>query len=114
MRSIANDYWRRLEDPLVVAESELGVEGEPRGGVVEQALDGTGGPERQVSAQETLARIEAEFAADEDALAVIRGMVNGQGPHEIQKEAGMHATRYATSQRRIRRRLAKAFSEGEN
>ena len=113
MRSIASDHWRRL-DEQVLAESEYGAGGQADGGVVARARDEAADPERQLLAEQALVRIEAEFADDAEALAVIAGMASGWGPKEIQKEVGMDGMRYATTRRRIRRRLAKVFPhEGE-
>ena len=111
MRSIASDHWRRLERPVVVAESELGIDGEIDGSEVGHARDVAGQPERQVSADETLARIEDAFRDDDEALKVMAGMAGGKSPREIQEETGMDETRYASTQRRIRRRLGREFPE---
>ena len=111
MRSIASDHWRRLERPVVVAESELGIDGEIDGSEVGHARDVAGQPERQVSADETLARIEDAFRDDDEALKVMAGMASGKSPREIQEETGMVETRYASTQRRIRRRLGREFPE---
>ena len=111
MRSIASDHWRRLEKPLLVAESELGGNEETGEGALNNAMDPTASPERRVSAAETLARIEKAFKGDEDALKVMAGMAIGKSPQEIQEEIGMNQTRYASTQRRIRRGLAREFPE---
>ena len=108
MRSIASDYWRRLDNPTVRPESEFVGEGEMDGGIVGNAPDVTMQPEHRTIAGETLAALEALFSADADALAVIDGMASGKSPREIQEENGMDATRYASTQRRIRRRVTQA------
>lgn len=114
MRSIASEQWRRLEMPLVVAESEVaraaGVAGDS---AVDNTSDVSMEPEARTSAAETLARIEVLFEQDKDALQVMEGMASGKSPAEIQEETGMNATRYASTRRRIRRRLLREFSEGE-
>ena len=112
MRSIASDHWCRLEKPLVVAESESGVDGQTGDGSIDNAVDPAASPERRVSAVETLARIEELFRDDDDALKVMAGMASGKSPQEIQEETGMNETRYASTQRRIRRKLAREFPEG--
>ena len=109
MRSIASDHWRRLEKPVVVAESELGVNGESGEGALDNAIDPAASPERRASAAETLARIEEVFEGDDNALKVMAGMAIGKSPQEIQEETGMNETRYASTQRRIRRGLAREF-----
>ena len=112
MRSIVSDHWRRLEEPVVMAEADLGVRGvheETDEGALDNATDPVASPERRASAAETLARIEEVFKGDEDALKVMAGMVIGKTPREIREEAGMNETRYASTQRRIRRGLAREF-----
>ncbi len=109
MRSIASNYWRRLEEPVVMIEADLRVRGEAGEGALGNIMDPAASPERQVSAAETLARIEEAFKEDGDALKVMAGMAAGKTPREIQEEAGMNKTRYASTQRRIRRRLAREF-----
>ena len=63
MRSIASDHWRRLHGSVVVAESEMGADGDAGGGAVVSAVDETAQPERRASAEETIARIEAALRA---------------------------------------------------
>ena len=113
MRSIANGHLRRLEKRTVVAASALGTDAATGNRIVEGAGDVSMEPEARTSASETLARVEGLFSGDKDAMAVISGKVSGQSPQEIQKEACMTATRYATTQRRIQRRLAGEIPEGE-
>ena len=110
MRSIASVHWRRLERSLVVTGSELKTDGD-MDGAVEDALDETGQPERRASAAGTLERIEEIFRDDEEALCVLAGMASGNAPREIQAAGGMDETRYASTQRRIRRRLAREFPD---
>ena len=114
MRSIASDHWRRVGERVVVAESEMiRADRETGHGAVDIALDASMEPEARVSAAETLARIEALFEGDAEALQVMAGMACGKSPDEIQKEICINATRYASTQRRIRRRLVKEFHEEE-
>jgi len=105
MRSIASDHWRRLDGLVVVAESEMGADGDVNGG----AVDETAQPERRASAEETLARIESAFEGDAEALRVLTAMATGWSPKEIQQEIGIDETRYASTLRRIRRRLRREF-----
>ena len=112
MRSIASDHWRRRSASRIVLEAELPrAEDGKRSGVVENAPDLTTNPERKASAAETLASIEEVFLDDPEAMLVIVGMANGKAPNDIQEEADMNPTRYATTQRRIRRKLARAFPD---
>ena len=111
MRSIASDQWRRQETAAVVAESETRVDPETGDGAVAMAADWSMAPEPRTAAAQTLARIEDLFRDDADALAVMAGMASGKSPGEIQRENAMDETRYASTQRRIRRGLARAFPE---
>ena len=109
MRSIASDHWRRLDRPVVVAESEMSADGEADGGLVANAVDETAQPERRASAEETIRRIEDAFEGDGQALRVLAAMASGQSPRETQQEIGIDETRYASTLRRIRRRLRREF-----
>ena len=114
MRSIASEHWQRLERSVVMAESEtIRVGGEAGHGAVDMAPDMSMEPEARSLAAETLTRIEVLFDGDEEALQVIAGMASGKSPSEIQQETCMNVTRYASTQRRIRRRLVSEFREGE-
>ena len=112
VRSIASDHWRRLENPSVRTESEVATDGASISGVVGNAPDVAMQPERRAIAAEALAAFEGLFADDEDALRVIDGIASGKSPSEIQEETGMDATRYATTRRRIRRRIDGAMANG--
>ena len=112
MRSIVSDHWRRRSASPILLEAELPqAEDGERSGIVENAPDLTTNPEREASAAETLTSIEEVFRNDPAAMFVIVGMVDGKSPNEIQEEANMNPTRYATTQRRIRRKLARAFPD---
>ena len=103
MRSIASDHWRRLDQSVVVSEMDAD------GGAVAKAVDETAQPERRASAEETIGRIEDAFEGDCEALRVLAAVASGQGPQEIQQEVSMDETRYASTLRRIRRRLRREF-----
>ena len=109
MRSIASDHWRRLDAPVVVAESEIGTDDETDARPIANAVDETADPERRASAEETIRRIEDAFEGDGEALRVLAAMATGQSPREIQQEIGMDETQYASTRRRIRRRLLLEF-----
>ena len=112
MRSIASDCWRRREAPVVLSESDMpSTQDGESDGCVENAADVTLHPERRATASQTLAQIEELFRDDLDAGAVISGMACGKSPREIQEETDMNPTRYASTQRRIRRALARAFPD---
>ena len=112
MRSIASEYWRRLKEPVVVSESEANTDRTTSDGVVGNAADWTTQPERRASADEILNQIVRGFAEDTDALHVIEGMASGKSPIAIQEAACMNPTQYASTQRRIRRRLSRMFPDG--
>ena len=109
MRSIASNHWRRLDGSVVVAESELDACGEADSGPVANAVDEMAGPERRASARETIRQIEEAFKGDGEALRVLAAMASGKSPREIQQEIGLDETRYASTRRRIRRRLQREF-----
>ena len=112
MRSIVSDYWRRRRTNVILLEADLlRTEDAGRRDIVESAQDPSSNPEREASANETLARVEEVFQDDSEARAVIIGMANGKSPKEIQEETSMTPKRYATTQRRIRRKLARAFPD---
>ena len=106
MRSIASDYRRRQKSARVVAESEVRANPETGDGAIASAGDVSMAPEARTAAAETLARIHSLFSEDADAQAVIVGKAKGMSPAEIQKEHAIDETRYATTLRRIRRRVA--------
>ena len=112
MRSIASDYWRRRKVNPVVSESQLHDPSEEvEGTLLEVAVDPTADPERDAEVAETIAQIKQAFEGDLEALHVLSGMAIGKSPREIQDEGHMDARRYATTQKRIRRRLAKVFPD---
>ncbi|MCY3883988.1 MAG: hypothetical protein OXG24_03635 [Gammaproteobacteria bacterium] len=107
MRSIASDHRRRLEDRVLVNATDVNVEPDLDENVIELAADESSNPETRTIAAEVLSHIKEAFKNDNDALAVLRGKALGKTPHEIQEENAMDGTRYATTQRRIRRRLSR-------
>lgn len=111
MRSIISDYRRGRKNSPILLETELQSGDSQSHDVVENTPDLTDDPERQASAAETLAKIEAVFRDDSEAMLVIIGMASGKSPTEIQEEANMNPTRYSTTQRRVRRALAREFPD---
>ena len=112
MRSIASEYWRRRRiDPIVPDTPLRDPSNDVEATVLDSVVDPTTDPERDAAAAETLARIEQAFEGDLEALHVLRGMALGKSPSEIQDEGQMDARRYATTQRRIRRKLAREFPD---
>ncbi|MCY4383128.1 MAG: hypothetical protein OXE44_08270 [Nitrospinae bacterium] len=111
MRSIVSEHWRRKKNTPVLSEAQLHRIDDTERHILENAPDTTTNPERQMLASETLAKIEKVFQGDPEAMRVILGMAVGKSPNEIQKEAQMSSKRYATTQRRIRRKLAREFAD---
>ena len=112
MRSIASDHWRRRNINPVQLEADLPERADSDNfPMLENAPDLTPSPEEALSTVETLARIQEIFREDAEALHVIIGMASGQSPGEIQRGARMTPTRYTTTQRRIRRTLAREFPD---
>ena len=112
MRSIASEHWRRRRvDPIVQDPPQHDSPDIVEATVLDTVVDPTADPERDAAAAETLAQIEQAFEGDLQALHVLRGMALGKSPSEIQEEGQMDARRYASTQRRIRRTLAKEFPD---
>ena len=78
---------------------------------LDSVVDPITDPERDAAAAETLAQIEQAFEGDLEALHVLQGMALGKSPSEIQEEGQMDARQYASTQRRIRRTLAREFPD---
>jgi DNA-directed RNA polymerase specialized sigma24 family protein len=110
MRSIANEERRRLHQEKVTLESDLGsshVEGELI--TLDDLAENPVHPEREELARKTLEEIEALFKDDVEALALLNGLADGLTPDEIQIKGDMNKIQYASSQKRIRRKLAREF-----
>lgn len=115
MRSIANEEWRRLHQEKVTLESDLGPShsnGELM--TLDELAENAVHPEREVLARKTLEEIEALFKDDIEALAILNGLAGGLTPDEIQIKGGMSRIQYASSQKRIRRKLARELFTKEN
>ncbi len=111
MRSIASEHWRRKNNAPVLSEAQLPRFDDIEHHILESAPDPITNPERQMLATEALAKIEEVFQGDPEAMHVIIGMAVGESPNEIQEKAQMSSKRYATTQRRIRRKLAREFAD---
>ena len=110
MRSIASEHWRRGSLNPVLLESQIrNNTGQVKGGPLESVKDPVVDLEQNAAAFELLSQIELAFSGDAKALHVIEGMAMGKSPKEIQKEGLMDAKQYASTQRRIRRTLARVF-----
>lgn len=62
-------------------------------------------PEREMAGRQMLLEIEALFADDAIGLAVLEGLARGDPAGEMQMQLGLDPTTYASTLRRIRRRL---------
>lgn len=112
IRSIANEHWRQVHERVVTAESDLApssLENE------ESNIDNLGNnpihPEREIVARNTLREIEELFSDDSEIIAILEGLGEGLSPSEIQRNAQINPTKYASAQKRIRRKLARVYSE---
>lgn len=114
MRSVASEEWRRLDQDGEVLESDLPPTDQgPPVALAEIAVNPID-PERETLARRTIEEIQHLFQDDDEAREVLNGMARGLTPEEIQSEARMSETRYASAQKRIRRRLARHFLTAEN
>ena len=102
MRSICDDYWRRVrrEQRMLVSRDE-------RSRCVSSAdpADEVADPERVAVAVAALAEIYRLFAGDAIALRIIDGLSNGLVAKDICKGYGISARDYDTARRRMRRAL---------
>lgn len=106
MRSIASEERREQQTHATVAEADLvGADGTPLS--LDQLSSNEVDPPRETAARQLLGRIESLFTGDQAALAVLRGFALGLTPEEIQEAGSLSTTQYATTQRRIRRALAR-------
>jgi DNA-directed RNA polymerase specialized sigma24 family protein len=110
IRSISGDLWRdgkfKLEVPIA---GSIGSDGQRE----IDPPDDSPNQEREVIARRTLERIFAVFAKDRNALAILRGLADGSSPEEIQRANDISPKQYASTQKRIRRRLSIAIEESE-
>jgi len=102
MRSICDDYWRRVrhEQRLLVSRDEHGRDGSPL-----DPIDELADPERMAAATAGLAEIFRLFAADPLALKIIDGLANGLVAGDICRAYCISALDYDTARRRMRRTL---------
>jgi RNA polymerase sigma-70 factor (ECF subfamily) len=102
MRSICDDYWRRVryEQRLLVSrddQNQCGLSADP----VDELAD----PERVAAAVAGLAEVFRLFATDPVALKIIDGMANGLAAKDICRAYRLSALDYDTARRRMRRTL---------
>ena len=112
MRSIASEHWRRKKIiPMVSKLQLLDPSDEVDDTFLETVADLTADPERDAVTAEIFSQIKQAFRDDPAALHVLSGMALGKAPSQIQDEGNMDARRYASTQRRIRRTLARIFPD---
>ncbi len=112
MRSIANEAWlsARRADVALESDFESGkTSSDAREFRLEEVATNEVDPEREAMASDALRWIEAFFAEDSDATAVLAGLAQGLSPQETQIQSGMTPSRYEAAQKRIRRKLTKGF-----
>ncbi|WP_315785422.1 sigma-70 family RNA polymerase sigma factor [Bradyrhizobium sp. SZCCHNPS1003] len=102
MRSICDDYWRRVrsEQRLLVSRDDPGQYGVPNDPVDELA-----DPERVAVAVAGLAEVFRLFAGDPAVLQIIDGLANGLTARDICRAYGISDVDYDTARRRMRRAL---------
>jgi DNA-directed RNA polymerase specialized sigma24 family protein len=102
MRSICDDYWRRVrhEQRLLVS-----CDSQSRDGLTVDPMDELADPERVAVAVAGLAEVFRLFAGDPVALKIIDGMANGLVAKDICRAYGISALDYDTARRRMRRTL---------
>lgn len=112
MRSIANEAWLNAKRSNVTLESDFEsgkTNSDGREFQLEEVATNEIDPEREAMARGALRWIEAFFAEDSDATAVLTGLAQGLSPQETQTQSNMTPLRYEAAQKRIRRKLAKDF-----
>jgi DNA-directed RNA polymerase specialized sigma24 family protein len=114
MRSIANEQWRRIHESPVQLESDLPLQSSngPSSAIDSFAIDQID-PQRHALANSALREVLKLFGNDKVALEILGGIGDGMSPKEIQKQLNLTETDYDSARKRIRRSLAKAFSEGK-
>lgn len=111
MRSIA--YEERNEAKLFISSSELDEGSSSTQSSLEDRLVEEVTPERRLRAQQSLALVEALFDGDAQGLAVLLASAEANSPEVICEELGLSKTQYASTLRRIRRKLL-AFKENHH
>jgi hypothetical protein len=111
MRSQASEHRRKAAFGLVTTEADLPARADGDS-IIGQTPSRAPSQERDVFARQMLDQVLSVFAGDPAALAALDGLAMGLDPAEIQKNAGITKTQYASAQKRIRRGLVHAFPEG--
>lgn len=111
VRSIASEEWNRMSSLGETLESDIQAANDNRqDSVMAELATDTSTPERIAQSRSALQEIEGLFSDDPEALNVLRGLALGHSPEETQAEFHMSAVSYSSTQRRIRRTLAKHFT----
>ncbi|TXH42854.1 MAG: hypothetical protein E6Q92_05725, partial [Burkholderiaceae bacterium] len=102
MRSIASETRQAdLVEFGALDEHEAGEEQGPAAVLAKTDIT----PEREMAGRQMLLEIEALFAEDAIGLAVLEAAARGDSAAEVQVRLGLDSTAYASTLRRIRRRL---------
>jgi RNA polymerase sigma-70 factor (ECF subfamily) len=109
IRSIASNYWRRRATSATVNETDMSA-GE-RKLTLDDLPNENPDPEREVAARDQLAIIFNYFEGDLEATSILEGLARGDEPADVQKSAGLTEVKYASAQRRIRRKLSRVFDQ---
>jgi RNA polymerase sigma-70 factor (ECF subfamily) len=104
MRSLRPEHWRRVlrESPSDDA-MKIDLDTDDRRSLALQ--DPAPGPERALSARQSLTAIERLFADDPIVLKIIAGLGEGLSAEQIRSSAKLSRTDYNSARRRIRRTL---------
>jgi DNA-directed RNA polymerase specialized sigma24 family protein len=104
MRSLRTEHWRRIlrESPIDDA-MKIDLDTDDRRSLALQ--DPAPGPERALSARQSLTAIQRLFADDPIVLKIIAGLGEGLSAEQIRSSAKLSRTDYNSARRRIRRTL---------
>lgn len=108
MRSLAADIRRRDRLSRVYPDDGTGK------GTAQEVADLRPDPEQIAIYRDALARIEAGFAKDPDALRYVTLLALGMAGVEAARQMGLDAAGYETVRKRVRRALLRHLAEGES
>jgi RNA polymerase sigma-70 factor (ECF subfamily) len=103
MRSVCDEYWRKIRRERSVIVSPQGTSASWTPDQADESPDAD--PERTAAAVQMLAVLDALFAQDETALKIIAGLEDGLSAAEIRLRYGLSETEYDSARKRMRRTL---------
>jgi DNA-directed RNA polymerase specialized sigma24 family protein len=106
MRSLVEERWRRYRQDRLFRPLE--------DDTLDLVPSDCADPERELHARRYLARIDALFARDGEALAMVNKIALGMTPEQIRTALGLTPLAYATIRKRVRRALVRGFPEGSS